>query len=57
MITGILGTIIGLLVLGAGIYYLINDKEENSKKIYGIISAIGATVAVVSVFVLIANIG
>lgn len=57
MITGILGIIIGVPVLGAGIYYLINDKEGNSKKIYGIISAIGAAVAAVSVFVLISNIG
>ncbi len=57
MIIGILGIIIGVLVLGAGIYYLINDKEENFKKIYGIISVIGAAVAAVSVFVLISNIG
>lgn len=57
MITGILGIIIGVPVLGAGIYYLINDKEENSKKIYGIIFVIGAAVAAVSVFVLISNIG
>lgn len=57
MITGISGIIIGVPVLGAGIYYLINDKGENSKKIYGIISATGAAVAAVSVFVLISNIG
>lgn len=57
MITEISGIIIGVLVLGAEIYYLINDKEENSKKIYGIISVIGAAVAAVSVFVLISNIG
>ena len=57
MITGILGIVIGVPVLGAGIYYLINDKEENSMKIYGIISVIGAAVAAVSVFVLISNIG
>lgn len=57
MITGILGIIIGVPVLGSGIYYLIYDKEDNSKKIYGIISVIDAAVAVVSVFVLISNIG
>lgn len=28
MITGILGIIIGVLVLGAGIYYLINENPS-----------------------------
>lgn len=57
MIIGILGIIIGVLVLGAGIYYLANDKEENAKKIYGVISVIGAIAAIVSIFVLISNLG
>lgn len=56
MIIGILGTIIGLLVLGTAIYYLVTDKEENSKKIYGIFSAIGAVIAAISIIVLISNI-
>ncbi len=56
MITGIIGIIIGLMVVIAGIYYLKNDKEENSKKIYGTISAIGAVVTIVSAVILISNI-
>ena len=55
MIIGIIGILIGLGVLGAGIYYLKTDKEENDKKIYGTISAVGAVIAVVSVIVLISN--
>ena len=57
MVIGIIGIIIGLLVLGAGIYYLIKDKNDaESKKIYSIISGIGALVTVVSVIVLLAHI-
>ena len=43
-----LGLIIGILVLGAGIYYLGKEKSDpESKKIYTIVSAIGGGVAVV----------
>lgn len=55
MIIGIIGILIGLGVLGAGIYYLKTDKEENAKKIYGTVSAVGAVIAVVSVIVLISS--
>lgn len=55
MIIGIIGTLIGLGVLCAGIYYLKTDKEDNSKKIYGTISAVSAVVTVLSVVVLISN--
>ena len=56
MVIGIIGIIIGLLVLGAGIYYLIKEKNDaESKKIYSIISWIGALVTVVSAIVLIVN--
>lgn len=55
MIIGILGIIIGVLVLIAGIYYLATDKEENAKKIYGTASAVGAVVTAISVFILISN--
>ena len=54
MVIGIIGIIIGLLVLGAGIYYLIKEKNDTeSKKIYSIISGVGALVTVVSAIVLI----
>ena len=55
MILGIIGIIIGILVLIAGIYYLAADKEENAKKIYGTASAVGAIITAVSVFILISN--
>ena len=56
MVIGIIGIIIGILVLGAGIYYLIKEKNDaESKKIYSIISGIGALVTVVSAIVLIVN--
>lgn len=49
MIIKIIGVIIGILVFGAGIYYLKQAAgDPESKKIYSIVSAIGAIVAVVS---------
>ena len=43
MVVKIMGLIIGLLILGAGIYYLAKDKSDpESKKIYSVISAIGS---------------
>lgn len=48
MAVKIIGLIIGLLVLGAGIYYLAKEKHDaESKKIYGIVSAVGGVIAVV----------
>ncbi len=50
----IIGLIIGILVLIAGIYYLVKEKDDpESKKIYSIISVIGALVSVVCVLMLI----
>lgn len=47
MIT-IVGLIIGILLFGAGIYYLMQNKSDaESRKIYGITVAIGAAAAVV----------
>ena len=56
MVIGIIGIIIGLLILGAGIYYLIKEKNDaESKKIYSIISGIDALVTVVSAIILLAH--
>lgn len=50
----IIGLIIGLLVLIAGIYYLVKEKDDReSKKIYSVISLVGALVSVVCVLMLI----
>lgn len=47
MIVRIIGIIIGVLIFGGGLYYLVtegkNDKE--SKKIYTITAGIGALIA------------
>ncbi len=57
MVIGIIGIIIGLLVLGAGIYYLVKEKNDpESKKIYSIVSAVGAVVTVVAAIILFTNI-
>ena len=45
MIISIIGILIGGSVLGAGIYYLMKEKDDKeSRKIYGIISGIGGVV-------------
>lgn len=43
----IIGILIGLLVLGTGIYYLHQEKHDSeSRKIYTIVSVVGALLAV-----------
>ena len=52
--TQIIGLIIGLLLLAAGLYYLNQNKNDpESRKIYGITAAIGAVVAVVCAVLLV----
>ncbi len=49
MVIKVIGLIIGILVLAAGLYYLKSEgKDPESRKIYTVISVIGAAVAVVS---------
>ena len=44
----IIGLIIGILVLCAGLYYLIKEKhDQESKKIYSIVSIIGGIITAV----------
>ena len=44
----IIGLIIGILVLCAGIYYLVKEKHDpESKKIYTIVSVVGGVIAAV----------
>ena len=44
----IIGLIIGILVLGTGIYYLAKEQHDpKSKKIYTIISVIGGVITAV----------
>lgn len=45
MLIKIIGTLIGALVLIAGLYYFIQEKNDReSRKIYGIISLAGGVV-------------
>lgn len=47
MIVTILALIIGILVAGAGIYYMTKEKEDaESRKIYTIAAVVGAVLAV-----------
>ena len=51
----IIGLIIGVLVLGGGVYYLTKEKHDpESKKIYTVISIVGAIVAAVCAVLLFA---
>ena len=53
MTIGIIGLVIGLLVLAAGLYYLVHEKSDpESRKIYGVISAVGAVIAVAAAILL-----
>lgn len=48
MVIKIIGLLIGVLVLGAGIYYLVKEKHDpESKKIYTIVSIIAGIVTAV----------
>ncbi len=48
MIVKIIGLIIGLLVLGAGICYLVKEKQDaESRKTYTVVSIIGGVLAAV----------
>ena len=50
MLTHILGALVGALVLGCGLYYLVKEKKDKeSRKIYGILSAAGGVLLVVMV--------
>lgn len=56
LVIGIIGIIIGLLVIGAGLYYLVKEKHDpESKKIYSIVSVIGAVVTVAAAVILVTH--
>ena len=45
MIISIIGMLIGALVAGVGVYYLIKEKrDKESVKIHGIISGVGGVI-------------
>lgn len=52
MIT-VIALIIGILVFGAGMYYLIREKQDQeSKKIYTVTCLAGAAIAIISAVLL-----
>lgn len=54
MVFKIIGIIIGLVVLGTGIYYLVKEKHDpESKKIYTVVSTVGGIIALVCALLLI----
>ena len=54
MAVKIIGLIIGILVLCAGLYYLIKEKHDpESKKIYSIVSIIGGVICAVCAVLLV----
>ena len=47
MIFDIIGLVIAVLVLGAGIYYLSKEKHDpESRRIYSVVTAVGAVLLV-----------
>ncbi len=53
MLIKIIGLIIGFLVLCAGIYYLVQEKNDpESKKIYSVVSAAGVIIVIVCILLL-----
>lgn len=45
MVFNIVGLIIGVLILGGGLFYYMKEKEDlESRKIYGVVSAVGAVI-------------
>lgn len=53
MVIKIIAIVIGVLILGAGLYYLSKEKHDpESRKIYGVISAMGAVIAIVAAILL-----
>lgn len=49
MIISILGTLIGAAITGVGLYYLKKEKDDpESKKIYSVISGVGAVVLIIA---------
>ncbi len=48
MIFELIGLAIGIMILGAGIYYLVKEKnDQESRKIYSITSAVGAIIILI----------
>lgn len=57
MIKSIVGIVIGLALLAAGVFYLVKEKNDaESRKIYGTVCVVGAVIAAASAAVLVASV-
>lgn len=53
MVIKIIAIVIGVLILSVGLYYLSKEKHgPESRKIYGVISAVGAVIALAAAILL-----
>ena len=58
MVIKIIAAIIGALIFGAGLYYLVKEKQDKeSRKIYTITSAIGGVIFIGSLLLISMTIG
>ncbi|MCD8020907.1 MAG: hypothetical protein LUF92_15445 [Clostridiales bacterium] len=47
MLWNVIFLIIGIMVLGAGLYYLVKEKSDpESRKIYSVVSVVGVVVVI-----------
>lgn len=54
MIFSVIGMVIGVLIFGGGIYYLLQERgDKESFKIYSITAGIGAVIAIIMVVIMI----
>ena len=54
MVVKIIGLLVGILLLAAGIYYLAKEKNDpESKKIYTVVTVIGAVITAACVLLLV----
>ena len=50
MIMKVIGLLIGILILGAGVFYLMKEKKDaESRKIYTITSVVGAVIVLICI--------
>lgn len=48
MIVNIVGLVIGVMIIAAGIYYLVKERDDKeSRKIYSITTGVGAAIILV----------
>ena len=50
MMVSVIILLVGLAILGGGLFYLVKEKaDKESRKIYGVVSAVGAVILIVGI--------